>query len=336
MTAKLQRNAENAMIFLRGLYRKYGYLLSLYDECVQRAESAAAATAAFVREVIPTKDVRRAYFYTTGLGVYEAFVNGKSVKGGFLKPGWQEWRQKKFYTNEDGSVSIGLTEIDGKKYLFGSDGYMKTGLQTVDGVRRYFDKSSGEMVINKVVDGVSVDENGVATATFEVITTDNIDDYLAYIIKTQGSDIKSLYKWVQKTVPSYVYYSEANVKKYRSEGRIDELERLLAVEAINKGKGACWHYAALMRLLLEKAGYEAYTVMGGGHSANEHNWNVVYQDGVFYHIDVMRMAVAIYMIPDSQLSNYKYNYQPGHGPHADWGTSYTDVYYYGYTLPTRE
>jgi len=58
------------------------------------------ATAEFAREVVAAKDVRRAYFYTTGLGVYEAFVNGKPVKGGFLKPGFTSEKCRHVYGAE--------------------------------------------------------------------------------------------------------------------------------------------------------------------------------------------------------------------------------------------
>ena len=136
----------------------------------------------------------------------------------------------------------------------------------------------------------------------------------------KSKDIKALYNWVKRKVGYYSYYSSGS-----------KSVKTLAVEAINKRCGACWHYASLMTMLLKAAGYDARVIKGGGHSYAEHWWTIVKKDGQWMHIDAMRSNV--YMVTTEKLKQYTYTYTDSrYGPKK--GTSgYTAEYYYGYTMP---
>ena len=58
------------------------------DEEVQKASRAADGTSWFVREIVNEGEVKSARWTTTGLGVYEIYVNGKRVGDDALKPGF--------------------------------------------------------------------------------------------------------------------------------------------------------------------------------------------------------------------------------------------------------
>ncbi len=248
--------------------------------------------------------------------------------------GWHSDNGGKFYLpNSDGALAIGFTKIDNKTYYFSQEGYMLTGLRTLGGKKYYFG-DDGVMWVNTTYQQYTIDANGVCSNGFDVITDANLDAYLEYIVSTKGKDIETLYKWVQSKVPTYSYYSESIVTSYRASysdanHQCDKLDRYLAIEALNKGKGACWHYASLMKLVLVKAGYDARVVKGGGHSAGEHNWTIVYVNGQWKHIDSMRMSKKVFLVTEANLPNYTYTYSKGHGPTPE-KSNYTAPYYYGY------
>lgn len=54
----------------------------------------------FVCDMVNAKEIESAVWYTTGLGVYEAYVNGREV-GGFLKPGYTHLRKCRQATSSD-------------------------------------------------------------------------------------------------------------------------------------------------------------------------------------------------------------------------------------------
>ena len=246
--------------------------------------------------------------------------------GGLLSEGWHSVNGK-IYCYSDGSMAVGVTKIDGSLYAFSDSGILitKEGIQRVDGKNRYV-YSDGKIAVSTeiTVGGQKyvIDSKGVATKQFSTVTEDNIDDYLVYVIENEikSKDIKSLYNWVKRKIGYYSYYSSGS-----------KSTRTLAVEALNKCCGACWHYAALMTLVLKAAGYDARVLKGGGHTFPEHQWTIVKKDGVWYHIDAMRASV--YMVTTEKLKEYKFTYQDSrYGPRKG-EKGYTAEYYYGYTMP---
>ena len=86
-----------------------------------------------------------------------------------------------------------------------------------------------------------------------------------------------------------------------------------------------------MTIILQKAGYEAKVIKGGGHTFSEHQWTAVKVNGQWLYIDAMRSDV--FLLTQAQLDDRKYTYTDSrYGPQKP-KTGYTDKYYYGYTKP---
>ena len=278
-----------------------------------------------------TIDGKKYYFGSDGVmkqGTVE--IGGKyyylAKDGGFLSEGWHT-TSGKIYCYSDGTIATGVTKIDGKLYAFSDSGTLitKEGLQRVSGKNRYV-KSDGTIVTSTemTISGkkYTIDSNGVATQKFSTVNEDNLDEYLKYVIDNEikSKDIKALYNWVKRKIGYYSYYSSGS-----------KSSKALAVEAINKRCGACWHYAALMAEILKAAGYDARVLKGGGHTFAEHQWTIVKIDGVWYHIDAMRSNV--YMVTTEKLKEFKYTYNDSRYGPKKGSSGYTAEYYYGYTMP---
>ncbi len=66
------------------------------DEATRRRQRAADGTSCFWRRVVNRKDVKAARWMTTGLGVYELYLNGRPVGADdALKPGFTHWKKTK-------------------------------------------------------------------------------------------------------------------------------------------------------------------------------------------------------------------------------------------------
>lgn len=73
------------------------------------------------RKTFPTgKPVRRATLYSTGLGIYELYLNGQRVSDTFFMPGWTDYHQRAYYLTHDvtdqvqrGANALGAWVADG-------------------------------------------------------------------------------------------------------------------------------------------------------------------------------------------------------------------------------
>ncbi|MCD8336142.1 MAG: N-acetylmuramoyl-L-alanine amidase [Lachnospiraceae bacterium] len=83
-------------------------------------------------------------------------------KSGVKVTGWLKRSGKYYYLDEDGVRQTGWLTIGSKTYYLNSSGVRQTGWQTIDSKRYYFN-SKGVLQKNTTVDGVALDENGVAT-----------------------------------------------------------------------------------------------------------------------------------------------------------------------------
>ena len=107
------------------------------------------------------------WYYTDNTGVMQ--LGWQTVEGkkyyfnsiGKMQIGWQKIDNKWYYFYESGSMVKGWVERPDGWYYTNTEGIMQTGWQTIGGKRYYF-YSSGLMAVNTVIDGYTIDANGVA------------------------------------------------------------------------------------------------------------------------------------------------------------------------------
>ncbi|MCD7745139.1 MAG: N-acetylmuramoyl-L-alanine amidase [Lachnospiraceae bacterium] len=90
-------------------------------------------------------------------------INGKYYyyKSGVKQTGWIKVSGKKYYLDADGVRQTGWLTLETGTYYLNSSGVMQTGWTTVSSKRYYFN-SDGVMQVSTTIDGVVIDENGVA------------------------------------------------------------------------------------------------------------------------------------------------------------------------------
>ncbi len=101
--------------------------------------------------------------------------------------GWEEKDGLKYYYN--GALATGLTEIGEDKYFFDDKGVMQTGWQQIDGGYYCFDRINGFLMTDCQVDGINVDENGLAETS----------DYNTYKITTMMTAHKIMLEQTEPT-----------------------------------------------------------------------------------------------------------------------------------------
>ncbi len=202
--------------------------------------------------------------------------------------GWNTWNGKKYYVVDDNALlQTGFLTLDGNTYYFDSKGRMATGITRVDGKKYYF-YSDGTMAKNVTIENYKIDENGVVTDLFSKITSENLYDYIDYLLEKNGDSILDIYNYVRDTFPY----------RYREKKSIEEM----ACRMLNYGNGACWDYAALTYLMLKQAGYNCQIVIGKGAVYSEHNWILIETSpGVWRHLDTERKSLRVYLWTDEEL-----------------------------------
>ena len=80
-----------------------------------------------------------------------------------MQTGWLNYNGIWYYLNTQERCDFNDWAIfNGKYYYFNGSGAMQTGWQLIGGAWYYF-YSSGNMAVNTVIDGWSIDGSGVAT-----------------------------------------------------------------------------------------------------------------------------------------------------------------------------
>ncbi len=219
-------------------------------------------------------------------------IDGKEYKfdtEGFLYEGFDETEKGvRYFTSEglaEGLLTIdnaryyflntylqyGLCEIGGYTYYFGEDGKMQTGWLTID-EDRYFFNEDGTMAVDTQVGIYDIGSDGIASKA--KATEENLDAYLDYILDTYGRTPEAIYDIVLSTL-RYKLIRESSMEQ-------------MACYAVNTGTGACWHYAALDYLLLERAGYGVYFIRGTyTPNGNTHCFLYVQFPDGWYYMDCM-------------------------------------------------
>ena len=138
---------------------------------------------------------------------------------------------------------------------------------------------NGVMQRNTSVGLYNIDENGICIRV--TVITGPLAIYRAdEIIASIGRNANNILSYVM----SHVYYYFVYVADvYNNPYNADWAE--IAAYAMNRGYGACYHFAALNDILLQSAGYQTRIVVGTGYYPSLHCWNQIYVDGVWINYD---------------------------------------------------
>lgn len=188
-------------------------------------------------------------------------------------------------------------EYDYFKYVRAKDDRGGKVKLTVDTGKVNFSKRGIYKIIYRAEDQAG--NSSKATAKIQVRIPKKADliadEVLQDIIEDSWSDIKkarAIYNYTREHI-SYVGYS--NKTNWEKE----------AVNGIRYGKGDCFTYYAVARILLTRAGIpnlEVTRVRGEGH----HWWSMVYVKGGWYHYDCgpRRDGGRFCLLTDAQLKKY--------------------------------
>ena len=290
-----------------------------------------------VPETIPVKEnwflyYEKAYYGTaegrllTGTHTIDG-VEYTFSEAGALIDGWILIDNARYHFSEE-KISKGTVEVEGKTRYFNSDGSMYvgwytspdnktlyydfesgaayTGWHTIDEKIYYFDRY-GVLYRSTSVNGVKVDENGVATP----------EAYQAYLESTQQQesgtkppvDIAALNAELDRILDTYGnspqniydYVHDHYTYKYAIEETLTEN----AVHMLEYGTGSCYHFAALTYLLFERAGYEVQYVTGlGWQNRSYHCWIIAKFDDGWFYVDSLYVRSAKLTAADLRRIGY--------------------------------
>ena len=183
------------------------------------------------------------------------------------------------------------------------DGKVKV---TVDTSKVNFDKKGTYVITYKAVDA----EGNIAKATAKVgvrLAGEQADTYAAIILEDIIKDswsaekkARAIYKYVDNNI---AYTGNSNKSSWEKE----------AVNGLLNGRGDCFTYYAVSRLLLTRAGVpniEIRRVQGHGN----HWWNMVSIDGELYHFDTCprKGGGDFCLVTDKQLTGYSKTHGNSH------------------------
>ena len=196
-------------------------------------ERAADGASWFVAEVSPSRKVESARWMTTGLGVYQLYVNGEMIGREVLKPGFTHFMKTKIaYTYDitdilrknnvlaaqvtpgwwaDKIVSTGPVGMNGKKCAFRS----VLELVYTDGSREYFGTDTlnwkagiaGPVKHAAIFDGEEYDaREPLGFLSPEKLSSPEVNtEFNGEIVPTEGAEIYHRYDLALKPVRAYVW-----------------------------------------------------------------------------------------------------------------------------------
>ncbi len=237
-----------------------------------------------------TRDGKKYYFENGNAYTKPTAIKGKMYNfgaDGTFTVGWSDADGKKMYFNEFGYTVEGIVEINGAKYYF-INGVMQTGAVVYNN-NNYLLNDDGTMVTNKQVGDIyyGADGVGVKYSQAYIDLMNKADGILAQI----GTSPKAIYNYVAGHV-KYKYMAQQDWTT-------------MATSAFNSGRGACYHFAACVDILLKRAGYTTRVVRGTGHYTSLHYWNQVYINGAWTNIDACN---KYYNASDSYLKSKNYTF----------------------------
>ena len=119
---------------------------------------------------------------------------------GTMKTGWMLNNNFKYYLKDNGAMAVGWTTIEDKDYYFNKDGALRSGWTGI-GKDIYYLDNTGAKVINSVIDGYTLDEQGKLVLE-QNETEPDIDKYFTnknISINTDECEYKSKNKGIQES-----------------------------------------------------------------------------------------------------------------------------------------
>ncbi|MCD8348782.1 MAG: N-acetylmuramoyl-L-alanine amidase [Lachnospiraceae bacterium] len=113
-------------------------------------------------------------------GDYYYYKSGEKVTG------WLKVSGKYYYMDENGVRQTGWLTIGSKTYYLNASGVRQTGWVTIDSKRYYFNEK-GVLQKNTTINGVAVDENGVATTARILLVAGHGDGDVGAYAKIDGT-----------------------------------------------------------------------------------------------------------------------------------------------------
>lgn len=202
-----------------------------------------------------------------------------------------------YFKNEYGYNQSGWQTVENDKYYFGNDGKGSNGFQTLNGKTYYF--TNGKMAVNTSVGLYKIGSDGVCTKV-TVYDSSNAKYRADEIIASTGKSASALYSYVA----GHVKYKFVNVPEVYSNPNVADWADMAAY-AMNRGTGACYHYAAYLDILFKRAGYTSRIVVGTGHYTSLHCWNQVYINGAWVNYDACNKYSGV---TDSYLMSKNYTF----------------------------
>lgn len=216
---------------------------------------------------------------------------------GVMVTGLYEEEGKLYYFSDTGVMTTGWAVVGNSKYYFKNDGVAANGFYTIDGNTYYFE--NGKMAVNTTVGLYVIDSNGVCTKATTI--TGPMAKYKAdEIIALIGKDAYSLYAYVV----NHMYYSFVNVPAVYNNAQTADWASIAAF-GMNRGYGACYHFAAYLDVLFKEAGYTSRIVVGTGYYTSLHCWNQIYVNGTWVNYDAVN---RIYGASTSYLMNVGFTF----------------------------
>lgn len=195
-----------------------------------------------------------------------------------------------YYLLDDGRLLTGWCTVEKGRIYKNKYGANLTGWQTLGGRLYHFDETTGLLSVSTTIGSYIIDAQGVATKA--PVTIETLPKEADAILAKTGKDLYNIYRYVDDYI-SYKFMPQESVEA-------------MAVYALNNRKGACYHYAALLYYLLNRAGYEVIIINGTGHNDGPHYWNMVCVDGTWYHLDACN---SYYLVSGEYLKERNYTWE---------------------------
>ena len=168
---------------------------------------------------------------------------------------WKTSKGSVYYVYANKKKATGLKKIDGKTYYFGKKGAQRVGWQKVGSKYRFFKISSGaaaSMVSSKVVNGIRLDEDGVAlygsTGKAELTTmvaAQKICQEKTKLTDSRSTKMRKLFSYLVRNVTEIVVRPMHNVSGWH---------RTFANDIVIRKAGDCISFGASYAYLCNAAG----------------------------------------------------------------------------------